>query len=526
MKVVIRADAYPELGTGHVMRCLALGQGIKDNSGDVVFATCCESDGLLDRLKKEDFFIQKLQAPGNLEKSLQIMSEENPDWVVLDGYHFDTEFQKAVKDAGHRLLYIDDYAHLERYYADIILNQNYGSEEFHYNTGEGSKLLLGTKYVMLRKEFLKYREFERKCPEFAENVLITMGGADPDNNTLKILEAVNLIESPLNVKVVVGAANPHYDMLAKEVEGSCHGVEILRGVEDMAPLMEWADIAISAGGSTVWELAFMGLPSVLCIVAANQEGAVNRLAEDGIFQSIGWIKDRSVKDITEAVAQLGQTRAVRKGMFLMEKEVVDGKGITRICAEMHNIGAPYTTVSQIFRKDIDLGSATLVNFVNLAEEDKKLVLNWRNSDEIRSHMFTNHLISMEEHSQFIEKLGDDRNNYYWMVREGSTPIGVVSAQKIDLASGRCFLGIYSIKRGAGARMLRYFFNLWFSSLNIKAVLCEVLEDNINALEFYKRNGFIKTGNARLIDRNGTKKKVLEMIVDRDTYSASYADNAA
>lgn len=330
MKVAIRADAYPQLGTGHVMRCIALGQGLRESGCEVVFITFSSSEGLVSRLKNEGFCLYLLNESGSLKESMKIFEKENPDWIVLDGYHFDASYQNAVKDAGYRLLVIDDYVRLDYYHADIIVNQNYGSEEFHYNTGEGSILLLGVKYVMLRNEFLKYRRFDRKSPEYAEKVLITMGGADPANNTLKVLKAANLIESPLKVKVVVGAANPHYELLAKEAAGSRHEIEILQGVADMAPLMAWADMAISAGGSTVWELAFMGVPAVLCIVADNQENAVNNLENEGIFKSIAKLHERTIEEIANVISALISDNIGRIDMSLKAKAVVDGKGVFRV----------------------------------------------------------------------------------------------------------------------------------------------------------------------------------------------------
>jgi UDP-2,4-diacetamido-2,4,6-trideoxy-beta-L-altropyranose hydrolase len=330
MKVAIRADAFAEMGTGHVMRCIALGQGVMMRGGEVVFLTYCSSEGLVSRLRSEGFKLHLLNEPGSLSDSLGLLEKERPDWIVLDGYHFDTGYQQVVKDAGYRLLVIDDYVRLDYYHADIILNQNYGAENFRYNTREGSKLLLGTKYVMLRKEFLKYWSFERSNPEVAEKLLITMGGADPDNNTLTILKAVNLIEKPLNAKVVVGAANPHYEALAKEVEGSTHSVEILRGVEDMAPLMAWADAAVSAGGSTVWELAFMGLPAILSVIADNQEYSVNCLVRDDVFMSLGRASETSVEEIAAAMQKLLYDATKRTAMLDNWRKIVDGKGVDRI----------------------------------------------------------------------------------------------------------------------------------------------------------------------------------------------------
>jgi UDP-2,4-diacetamido-2,4,6-trideoxy-beta-L-altropyranose hydrolase len=330
VKVALRADAYAEIGTGHLMRCIVLGQGIMERGGEVVFITYCSSAGLVSRLKNEGFSLHLLNVPGSLTESLGLIEKERPDWVVLDGYHFDSGYQKAMKDAGYKLLVIDDYVRLDYYYADIILNQNYGAEEIQYNTGKGTKLLLGTKYVMLRREFLKYRESERKSPEFAGNLLITMGGADTGNSTLKVLKAVNLIKSALNVKIVLGAANPHYEMLARESEGSSHSIEILSEVEDMAPLMAWADAAVSAGGSTVWELAFMGLPSLLCIVADNQVNAVSCLVRDGVFMSLGYQLEMGEIKKAEMIQQLLKDKARRSALAEKGRAMVDGKGIIRI----------------------------------------------------------------------------------------------------------------------------------------------------------------------------------------------------
>jgi UDP-2,4-diacetamido-2,4,6-trideoxy-beta-L-altropyranose hydrolase len=334
VKVAIRADAYAEIGTGHIMRCIALGQGIMERGGEVVFITYCSSEGLVIRLKNEGFNLHLLNAPGSLTESLRLIEKERPDWVVLDGYHFDAGSQKAVKDSGYKLMVIDDYVRLDYYHADIVLNQNYGAEGFHYNAGQDTKLLLGAKYIMLRREFLKYQGFERSIPDIAEKILITMGGADPDNNTLKVLKAVNLIEIPLNAKVVIGAANPHYETMEKEAAESRHKVELLQGVENIVPLMAWADAAVSAGGSTVWELAFMGLPSLLSVVADNQEGAVNSLNRDEMFVSIGWLKNKTSEEISGRIEKIIKDREIRIIISNKCRAIHDGRGIDRLTDEL------------------------------------------------------------------------------------------------------------------------------------------------------------------------------------------------
>lgn len=342
MKVVICADAYAEMGTGHVMRCIALGQGIKERGDEVVFIAYCSSETLVSRLRSEGFRLHLLNEPGSFIDSFKLIEQERPDWVVLDGYHFDTGYQKTVKDAGYKLLVIDDYVRLDYYHADIVLNQNYGAEEFNYNAGEDARLLLGTQYALLRKEFLKYKGFERKIPESAKNLLITMGGADSGNYTLKALRALNLIETRLNIKAVIGAANPYYDLLKQEAKDSKHSIELLRSVEDMAPLMAWADAAISAGGSTIWELAFMGLPALLCIVADNQENAVRCLARDGVFMSLERPSEMNVDGMAKVIHQLLNDQKKRAAMADKCREIIDGKGFARIFDILKKMPRPLT----------------------------------------------------------------------------------------------------------------------------------------------------------------------------------------
>ncbi len=334
MKIAIQTDAYPEIGTGHLMRCFTLAEGLNDNGHEFFFVTYCESNTLFERLKKENFVLYLLKTPTSLEESKEIFKKESPEWVVLDGYHFSPEYQRAIKDSGYKILVIDDYAHLEHYYADIILNQNYGAEKFSYNAEPHTRFLLGTKYVLLRREFLQHSNYKRQIPVMAQKVLITMGGGDPENNTLKVLRAVNLIETPLDVRVIIGVSNPHYAPIKKKADESRHNIEILRDVKGMAPLMAWADVAVSAGGTTTWELAFMGLPSLLCIVAGNQEYAVSSLSRDGVFQSIGWVRDRTNKEISDRLVDFIYDKDLRNVMHKKCNTIVDGRGTYRIVKEL------------------------------------------------------------------------------------------------------------------------------------------------------------------------------------------------
>ncbi len=163
-KLIFRADALTGTGSGHVMRCLALGQAWEDAGGSVVFVTACQNDGLLQRLKQAGFDVYQLikpyPDPGDWEYTKDILAAYPNVWLVLDGYHFDETYQKQIKETRHRLLVIDDMAHLKHYYADIILNQNLHAKGLPYSREPYTRLLLGTKYVLLQREFLQ-RDVDR-----------------------------------------------------------------------------------------------------------------------------------------------------------------------------------------------------------------------------------------------------------------------------------------------------------------------------------------------------------------------------
>jgi UDP-2,4-diacetamido-2,4,6-trideoxy-beta-L-altropyranose hydrolase len=330
MNFVVITDADMSIGTGHLMRCLALAQEIKQKRHEASFITYCDNEKLCQKIRTEGFRIHVLRKLGNLKEAMEILNTEKPDWVILDGYHFGTDYQKWVKDSGYRLLVVDDYAHIGHYYSDIILNQNYAAEKLSYRTEKCTELLLGTQYVLLRKEFFSGAGWKREFPEIGRNIAITMGGGDAENNTLAIVKALNHIKQPLHIKIVMGASNPHYDSIRNEAGKGAHTAEILTSVNNMASIISWADLGISAGGITTWELAFLGLPSLLCIVAENQEKTVKALAEDGFFLSPGWFRGTTVHEIKEMIEKLILDKNLRKILSEKSQTLVDGKGAERV----------------------------------------------------------------------------------------------------------------------------------------------------------------------------------------------------
>src|SRR5262249_39639783 len=153
--LLIRADGAARIGSGHVMRCLALGQAWQDAGGAVTFLMASSTPALQTRVAVERMTARPIEAepgsPADLRQTLEASRALQPSWLVLDGYHFDAQYQRALKEAGLRLLVFDDYRHAGHYCADLVLNPNPGASPHQYERREPhTQLLLGPRYAQLR----------------------------------------------------------------------------------------------------------------------------------------------------------------------------------------------------------------------------------------------------------------------------------------------------------------------------------------------------------------------------------------
>lgn len=320
MQIFIRADAGASVGTGHLMRCLALGQAWKDRGGDVLFATACSNPSLLERLTAENFEVSGPELP---EKPPRPGS-----WLVLDGYQFGSDEQQKNRRAGWRVLAIDDIAHLQHYCADAVLNQNAGAEHLRYDCEPYTRLFLGPKYALLRREFKAWRGWRREHPSLARKLLVNFGGSDPCRLAIRTIQAIASIQMGLEVVVIAGAESTG----RCELKQKCNelGARLETNVTDMARWMEWADIAISAAGSTCWELAFLGLPAILIVVADNQRAVGAELAARECALNLGWHEGAGTQEIGAAIRELAVNQRLRQNLSESASRLVDGRGCERV----------------------------------------------------------------------------------------------------------------------------------------------------------------------------------------------------
>jgi UDP-2,4-diacetamido-2,4,6-trideoxy-beta-L-altropyranose hydrolase len=334
--LLIRADANVSMGTGHVMRCLALAQAWQDKGGSVVFAMVDPASCARERLLQESMGILEIsEAAGTNEdaaRTAALARQHEAVWVVVDGYQFGAGYQQALKSAGVKILFLDDYGQAAHYCADVVLNQNISGEESTYNNREPyTQLLLGPKYCLLRREFSQWRDWQREIRPVAHRVVVTMGGSDPQNCTLRVMQALaaTAIEG-LEPRVVVGASNPHFESLERYASQNAGRIAVWRGVSKMAELMAWADIAVSSAGTTTWELAFMGLPSLLLASAKHQLAVAEAVERSRAGINLGWFSETDDQTMANAVRELLADGPLRKEMAANGRGLVDGQGAGRV----------------------------------------------------------------------------------------------------------------------------------------------------------------------------------------------------
>jgi UDP-2,4-diacetamido-2,4,6-trideoxy-beta-L-altropyranose hydrolase len=485
--LIIRADVSTHIGTGHVMRCLALGQAWQDAGGNAVFVMCTDAPAIEDRYKSEGMEIIHLSALlGSADDAMQtadLSRRMGASWVVVDGYHFGADYQRFVKDAGLRLLFIDDYGHADRYYADIVLNQNLHAHESLYQNREFyTRLLLGPRYALLRQEFWKWQGWKRGIPKVPRRVLVTLGGGDPDNVTLTVIQALQqVVIDGLEAVVVVGGSNPNYEELQSAARDSKVTISLERNVTNMPELMAWADVGISAGGTTSWELAFMGLPSLLVIQTDNQCATAERLSGLGVTRNLGrrdsFSCDKIAQELTEMLRTAGQNKMACYGQRL-----VDGNGVARVLMHLKSIG---------------------LRLRKARENDCRLLWEWRNDPAVRAVSFFSEPIPWKNHIEwFRSKLNDPGCILYIATNSDGIPIGQIRYE----IKGREAIVSISIEKNSrgksyGSTLLELSAHEVFGTSQITTIHAYVKEKNESSIRVFEKAGYRHIGAAKIKEQN-------------------------
>jgi UDP-2,4-diacetamido-2,4,6-trideoxy-beta-L-altropyranose hydrolase len=338
--LILRADASVAMGTGHVMRCLALAQAWQDEGGECIFAMAEAPQAVKRRLRAEKCEVVVIGAPPASEEDiaclLELGASHRASWVVVDGYQFRVNYQRALKAAGLRVLVVDDGGRCRDYCADLVLDQGLDSSEDQYRNREGyTRLMLGTRYVMLRREFRAWRSWKRATRPIAQRLLITIGGSDPDGLTFRVIEALSKAALPdLATTVLVGGSNPRMMELQRVTNSTPIPFDIVCDPPNVPELMANSDLAVICAGGTLWELLYMGCASLSYSRDEVQGEIVRGLHGLGAVHDLGSVNKFEESGLIAAIRELAISCRRRQDMAEIGRRIVDGEGACRVLQEL------------------------------------------------------------------------------------------------------------------------------------------------------------------------------------------------
>ncbi len=362
MRVIFRADASTQIGTGHVMRCLALADALRDRGARCGFV-CREHPGhLLNLIRKRGHEVHALpltEAPplvglsgahydhadwlgadwaSDAQQTLTAIRGMPVDWLVLDHYALDARWEKQVGVHCGKLLVIDDLAD-RPHDCYLLLDQNLNRRPADYDQlcPSQTSLLIGPDYALLRPDFAKLRSysFARRSEGRLERLLISMGGVDKDNATGDVLNALMSCNLPEGCKitVVMGMFAPWLAQVRAQAE-QMRSVELLVNVQNMAQLIAESDLAIGAAGTSALERCCLGVPTLTLILADNQRGVALALSQAGAVSLLEGGNRFSLELSTE-ITKLMVVQNMQRRQEACHS-VCDGMGVSRVLKVMSN----------------------------------------------------------------------------------------------------------------------------------------------------------------------------------------------
>lgn len=333
-KIAIRADGSSTIGMGHIIRCITLANEFKTRNIEVLFIT--KKNEIVNKLLYENNIKTVNIVTKNLYKEVkevkEILVNNQIKSIIVDSYYLNEDYLLQLHNSCKLLISIDDN-NLYKYPSDIIINGNiYATEMIYYKKDISVKLLLGSKYIILREEFRK--SYPIKIKDKVENVLITMGGSDINSFTPIVINSIKDID--VNINVIIGNGFKCTEEIQKACKDSSN-TNLIYNPTNMADVMKENDIAISASGTTAYELGVLGIPTILIPQAENQIKLSQKVHELNMMLNMG--DHRKIKDneIKNTLLNLIKNKSMRERMNKLSTNFVDKNGVNRIVDEILEI---------------------------------------------------------------------------------------------------------------------------------------------------------------------------------------------
>lgn len=334
--ILIRADGNFKIGMGHIMRCMSIANAFKEKGKEVLFLTADhKSDQILISYGFECECLNSIWSDmnGELPQLLDKLNNYKPELMIIDSYSVNSGYFDSL--SGYvKTVYIDDLNE-DCWNIDALINYNiYADTELYSNySGSKTKLILGLDYAPLRKEF---SECSLHSVNSVSKVLVLAGGADPECITERIMQSVCPMFDNAEFHFVIGGLNPRKDKIDQLAEQYSNAV-LYHNTNNIFELMEMCDVAISAAGSTLYELCACGVPTIAYALADNQLLALDSFGKQGLMLIAGDCRynESFIPRVQEYLMQMTNDDHLRLNYTKRMQSLVDGNGTRRIVNELN-----------------------------------------------------------------------------------------------------------------------------------------------------------------------------------------------
>lgn len=482
MKVYIFTEGGYDIGLGHVTRCLSAAQAFEEKDISPVFVVNGDESaaGLLEgrQFRLRDW----------LEDRQAVLNElAGADIAIVDSYLADKAFYEGVSAAVKKAVFIDDNMRLD-YPAGMVVNGAVGAEDMRYPRGGKVEYLLGSKYALIRSEFLDVPE--RPVAAAISSIMVTFGGDDTRDMTPKVTEFLKK-EFPDKVKKVVIGAGFREKGRNEALEDGKTELIHFPSAAGMKEIMLSSDIAVSAGGQTLLELARTGLPAVVVGVADNQAANIRAWERAGSVVSAGvWNRPDLEKHLARHIRAL-EAQGVRRNMSLSGRSTVDGFGPRRVAAKAVSAALEASYVQPV--PGNDAARPVEIGIRPAGEDDCRDIWAWRSSPEVSGWCFSGGDLTLDQHKEwFARKSADPNVRMYIAEAKGGVKVGQARLEASGAsATISVNLNPEYIGRGIGTKLIVMATQKFFAEMpSVRETLAEIKENNTASIKAFEKAGYV------------------------------------
>lgn len=474
-KIVIRADGGTSIGMGHVIRCLALADMLKDDF-TIFFAIQEPTESVIKTIHSVTETILHLPiTPDYNQDSINFSGFlDTSDIVVLDGYNFKTDYQKRIKNKGCKLVVIDDL-HSWHHLADAIINHAAGVNESDYSKETYTKLYLGLNYALLRKAFLEQFSEARKITAI-KKVFISMGAADINNLTHKFAEAISQVSGIEEIHMMLGSINPNLALIDALIKKKS-SVNIVKhfdiSASQLANLLKTCEIAICPASSISIEACSVGIGLISGFTAENQKGILQGLIDNKTVINWGDLNLITPESIIASLQKLLEHPNQLDTFIENQKKLIDGDSPKRLLKIVKDL-----TIEKI-------------HFRFAKETDIDTYFKWTNDSLVRSNSYNQSEVSYKNHVKWFQsKLTSENCFLYFFLNEENVPVGQI---RIEKGEKETVIGISidSMHRGKGlaSTMLKMASEDYLKKHTLEVITAYIKAENTSSYHSFLKAGF-------------------------------------